>query len=360
MKKVLVIGSVGINTGQLKHLFKLYYPGFFFLSASSGREGIEIAQQNIPEIILLDLFIQDMDVDEVTGILKSNPVTEHIPVVVTGETCINQQEQTPHLFIRADASFSKPFNPEEFKSLVDVVLRLKKAEDGLRRYQKQIKNYQRRIKNLTLELTMAEEEERKRIAEHLHDNLGQTLSLIYINLSSFAEVNDNSGLQKVLNRTSDLVSKAITESRVMLYELYPPVLHEHGLLPAFIMKLEQIEKNYKIKTVFTSELKKIDIRKEFNIFVYRIVAELFNNVINHSGASRLELEVKKKKNEFYYFIVRDDGEGIKNDYSKKQSLRGFGLVSIKERLKNMNGNLNIESNACTGTVATVRIPVNKN
>jgi signal transduction histidine kinase len=358
MKKVLVIGSVGINADQLKYIFKQYFPGFFFLSASSGREGIEVAQQNIPEIILLDLFIQDMNVDEVTGILKSDPLTVNIPLVLIGETCINQQEQTPHLFTGADACFSKPLNSEEFKSLVDIVLRLKKAENGLRRSQKQIENYQRKIKNLTLDVTVAEEEERKRIAEYLHDNLGQTLSLIYINLSSLAEVYNNSGLQKGLKQTTDLVNKAITESRVMLYELYPPVLHELGLLPAITLKLEQIENNYNIKTVFVSELKKLDISKAFNIFLYRIVAELFNNVLNHADASRLEFEVKEK-NKFYYFIVRDDGKGIKNDFLKHTPMRGFGLMSIKERLKNMNGNLNIESNPSAGTVVTVRIPVNK-
>src|SRR5690606_1988572 len=100
----------------------------------------------------------------------------------------------------------------------------------------------------------------------------------------------------------------------------------------------------------------IDIKKEFNIFLYRIVAELLNNVIKHASANLIELEVKKEKNN-YYISVRDDGIGFQKQLRKKTVISGgFGLMSIIERLDSIKGRLEINSEIGQGTTATVILP----
>lgn len=105
------------------------------------------------------------------------------------------------------------------------------------------------------------------------------------------------------------------------------------------------------------ECEEINIRKEFKILVYRIVAELLNNVIKHASADLIGLQVKKTK-EFYYITVFDNGVGFIKKRGNMVSMQGgFGLMSITERLENIKGYLDIKSGKGKGTKATVRIPV---
>ena len=505
MKKILAIDDNEINLVLLNQIFKLYYPDFLFLKATSGKEGIGLAINEKPEIILLDILMPEMNGYEVCTILKRDVETRNIPILMISALGQNPMERTKGLNAGADAFISKPFSQDELRAQIDVVLRIKKAEDLLRKRNeslellikdqttkylqkeerylqisehaleffwevdskgifsyvspviekmtgekpeniigekdyltlfqlaegktrkniieisfmnqssfndceielkvkndnkiwlsvsgfstfdkkgkfygfrgvcyditkrkqaeialknslKQIKNYQQKLKNLNTELTLVEERERRRIAENLHDSLGQTLSLAFIKLSAIVNEEYPPRVQKIINETSELLTKAISESRTLTYDLSPPILYELGLIPAFKWKLEQIEDKYGIETNLLGENLKIDIQKEFNIFLYRIVTELLNNVIKHAQANLIELEVKKEKN-FYYISVRDDGVGFRMKLNKKVSLNGgFGLMSITERLDNIKGRLEIKSAEGKGTNAIVIIPTSE-
>lgn len=502
MKKILAIDDNEINLILLNQIFKLHYPEFVFLKATSGREGIGLAVKESPEIVLLDILMPEMNGYEVCAHLKSDPVTRRIPILMISALGQNPQERTKGLNAGADAFISKPFSQDELRAQIDVVLRIKKAEDLLRKgnesleilirdqttkylqseerflqisehalefywevdsegifnyvspviekilgvkpddivgeisyislfqidvskeidnpieasfqeqssfkdceielklkgnkktwlsvsgfatfdkngnfygfrgvcyditkrkhYEialeksiKKIKNYQEKLKKLNTEITLVEEKERRRIAENLHDSLGQTLSLAFIKLSSVVQGDYPPRVQKTLLETSELLNNAISESRTLTYDLSPPILYELGLIPAFKWKLEQIEEKHGIKTSLIGENQEIGIKKEFNIFLYRIVAELLNNAIKHANANLIELEVKKKKN-FYYISVRDNGIGFQKQLKKKTGISGgFGLMSITERLDSIKGSLEIRSELEMGTIATVILP----
>lgn len=506
MKKILAIDDNEINLELLNQIFSLYYPDFYFIKATSGEEGIDLARREKPEIILLDILMPDMNGYDVCKILKSDQQTQAIPVLMISALGQNPVERSKGLNLGADAFISKPFSQDELKAQINVVLRIKKAEDqlkkrnesleiliknqtskylqseerllqisehvlefyweidskgiftyvspviekilgvkpddvideksffdlfqlkkrkssksmielsfienssfndceielklqsgsriwlsvsgfsifdkegefyglrgvcyditkrkltelALKRSLKQIRNYQKKLKDLNIELTFAEEKERRRIAENLHDSLGQTLSLIYIKLSSVMSGDLDMRLQQTLNEISELLKNAISESRIITYDLSPPVLYELGLVPAFKWKLEQIGEKFKIKTTLVSEFNKFNIRKEFKILVYRIVAELLNNAIKHASADLIEVEVKKSK-DFYYITVRDNGVGFQKKMNNRVTMKGgFGLMSITERLENIKGRLEIKSGKGKGTEAIVRIPASEN
>lgn len=502
MKKILAIDDNEINLILLNQIFKLHYPEYEFLKATSGKEGIEIATSQSPEIILLDILMPEMNGYEVCAHLKSDPLTRRIPILMISALGQNPQERTKGLNAGADAFISKPFSQDELRAQIDVVLRIKKAEDLLRKgnesleilikdqttkylqseerylqisehalefywevdakgifiyvspviekilgekpdnivgeksfitlfqldkgkgkkseiessfdeqssfkdceielkiddhkktwlsvsgfatfdkngqfhgvrgvcyditkrkhYEialekslKRIKNYQNKLKKLNVELTLVEERERRRIAENLHDSLGQTLSLAYIKLSSIVQGDYPAHVQKTILETSELLNNAISESRTLTYDLSPPILYELGLIPAFKWKLEQIEDKHDIETRLIGEDLEIGIKKEFNIFLYRIVAELLNNIIKHANADLIELEVLKEKN-FYYISVRDNGIGFQKNIKKSTGKSGgFGLMSITERLDTMKGSLEINSELGKGTEAKVILP----
>ncbi len=500
MRKILAVDDNEINLKLLLHLVKLYYPNFQFVSAENGKEGIELAIKEQPELILLDILMPEMNGYEVCQVLKNTPETKHIPVLMVSALGKDSIERTKGLNVGADAFISKPFRQSELRAQINVALRIKNVEDllrkrnrslevqiksqtnkylqseerflqisehamefywevdseglftyvspvvektlqishleiiGKRRYQDifqinqlktialeedsrfidfevklkvggeniwlsisgfsifdengiyigkrgvcytitkrkeaeialrenvlKIEEYQKKLKRLNVEITLVEERERRRIAENLHDSLGQTLSLAFLKLSSIIDYdNCSSNVEKVITETSGLLNIAISESRNLTYDLSPPILYELGLIPAFKWKLEQIEERNDISTVLIGEDQLVEIQKDYNIFVYRIVCELLMNVIKHAKASLIELEISSG-GEFYSIIVRDNGVGFKKD--EKPKLRtdgGFGLMSIYERIDNMNGKFEIESKPKGGTEAKIIIPFSKN
>ena len=130
---------------------------------------------------------------------------------------------------------------------VMILPHAKKRKLRLKKSIKQIRNYQKKLKNLNTEITLVEERERRRIAENLHDSLGQTLSLAFIKLSSVINEEFSPSVTKVINETSDFLNKAISESSTLTYDLSPPILYELGLIPAFKWKLEQIQNKHGIR-----------------------------------------------------------------------------------------------------------------
>ena len=261
------------------------------------------------------------------------------------------------------SGFSIYNNDREFHGFRGVcydITERKQAEIALKKNVQQIKKYQKKLKKLNNEVTLVEERERRRIAENLHDSLGQTLSLAYMQLSSITNMNFSGNVKQVINNTSELLNKAISESRNLTYDLSPPILYELGLMATFKWKLEQVQKKHGISTILSGENEKIEIQKEFKIFVYRIVSELITNIIKHANASLIEINIKKGK-KYYYITVKDDGVGLKQKFDKKNlSKGGFGLLSIAERLDTIKGQFNLESNTGEGTKAIVAIPFRDN
>jgi len=506
MKKILAIDDSEINLGLLYQICNMHYPDFEFLKAASGKEGIDIAIKEKPDIILLDIIMPELNGYEVCEYLKNNEETNNIPIIMISALGHNSEERTKGLDAGADAFISKPFDRNELRAQINVALRIKRVEDLLRKQNKsleltikdqtqrylhneerflqisahalefyweidsngvfgyvspaienilgvkpeniigeknyidffqidkqktskhkleedinnqtsfknkeiavekkpnskiwllvsgfsvydrnnkfhgfrgvcyditerkqaeialkknvqQIKKYQKKLKKLNNELTLAEERERRRIAENLHDSLGQTLSLAYMQLSSITDVNISGSVNRVINQTSELLNKAISESRNLTYDLSPPILYELGLMATFKWKLDQVQKKHGITTILSGEKEKIEIQKEFNIFLYRIVSELITNIIKHANASLIELNVQKGK-KYYYITVKDDGVGLKQKFDKKNlSKGGFGLLSIAERLDTIKGQFRLESNNGQGTTATVAIPYKDN
>jgi two-component system, sensor histidine kinase and response regulator len=162
MKKILAIDDNEINLILLNQIFKLHYPDFIFLKATSGKEGIDLAKEENPEIILLDILMPEMNGYEVCSILKKDPVTRQIPILMISALGQNPMERTKGFNAGADAFISKPFSQDELRAQIDVVLRIKKAEDLLRKGNKSLEIL---IKDQTTKY-LQREERYLQISEH--------------------------------------------------------------------------------------------------------------------------------------------------------------------------------------------------
>lgn len=343
MRKILAIDDNKINLELLAQLVKIYYPEFKFIRAENGEEGIIEAIKENPDLILLDIMMPGMDGYETCQYLKNHNRTNQIPIIMISALGRDSAERSKGLNAGADSFISKPFDQVELKAQINVALR--------------IKNYQEKLKKLNTEITLVEERERRRIAENLHDSLGQTLGLAFMHLSSIDTDECPPKIKKTIKFTSKLLNKSIEESRKLTYDLSPPILYELGLIPAIKWKLEQFEKEYGVKTSLSFESDRNQPTKEHKIFLYRIVGELLTNIKKHANASEVKVKLYIKDEQFF-ITVEDNGVGIDKINLKPASTEGgFGLLSITERIESMNGTFKIEA-VEKGTVAEIEVPLN--
>ena len=173
------------------------------------------------------------------------------------------------------------------------------------------------------------EEERKRIAMDLHDDIGQNLSVIKSKVIQ-SGVNANKELE------SD-ISNLIEQTREISRNLYPSNIEKIGLIRAVASLMEslQIVKNLECSYEICNEVLELPFKIQTNLF--RIIQECINNTVKHSGATGLKITINEKNGEFV-MIYLDNGIGIKT----KKSSNGIGLMSIQERARIINGNIEID------------------
>lgn len=172
MKKVLAIDDIKDNLTTITAVIKSHLPNCIVLTAMSGKEGIALAQKEQPDTILLDIVMPKMDGYEVCQKLKADPLTKHIPIVMVTALKTDSESRIKGLNLGADAFLSKPIDATELATQIRVMLRIKEAEDQLRKEKKSLEELvEAKTKGL------AENEKQFRlIAENTSDNISITTS----------------------------------------------------------------------------------------------------------------------------------------------------------------------------------------
>jgi len=197
-----------------------------------------------------------------------------------------------------------------------------------------------------------QEIERKKIASFLHDNVNSLLSSAGLHLNVFTTQNNINSEE--IQKTKAILAEAHDLIRDMSHDLVPALLVRFGLMYA----LEDLcERNSNSNTYFefssTIPTEKRYVEK-FEMKIYFIVSELFNNIIKHSDARKAVIQLKEKNNQFT-ITIHDDGKGFKA--KKINDIEGFGLNRIRARIKKFKGSFDIISKPNEGTTIKIRIPL---
>lgn len=201
---------------------------------------------------------------------------------------------------------------------------------------------------------IATEEERKRIARELHDGIGQQLGglkMAWQQLESQFKVTNEKETEK-LKELTKILDDSATELREISHQMMPKVLSEIGLVAALE---DMLKKTFAFSTIqYEFETHGIDQRPKetIEISLYRICQELLTNIIKHSGATHVVVQLFKNKN-YLILIVEDNGKGFDHDGKAE----GIGLLNISSRLSTVKGDVNYQPSPGSGTVATVRVPL---
>ncbi len=194
----------------------------------------------------------------------------------------------------------------------------------------------------------------KHIARELHDNIGQMLSLIKIQLNTIDE--ENPGLKRV-GDSKEFLSKALKDLRGLSKTLNSDNILHAGLLKAIEFELERVEKTGIFKVSFENGIQDWDMKPQIEIIVFRMFQELIQNSIKHSAAKNIKVSLQEMP-EVYTLEVLDDGKGF--DFEEKSKLKGFGsgagLDNLVNRAKLIGGGLKVKSAVGKGTKTMLTIP----
>ena len=219
-------------------------------------------------------------------------------------------------------------------------------------------DYQERLKALTSQLTLSEEKERRRFAEYLHDEIGQYLFASQLQLeqlrTALSSKENTEKLENVLNN----IRKVIDNSRSLTFELSSPILYELGLEKALEWLAEHTCKQYNITVTFEDDKQEKPLEDDMKIFLYQAVRELLTNVAKHAQTKNASVSVKKESSTIQIFVA-DNGVGFNpsRKLSSEDRIKGFGLFRINERLEQLGGQIEIESQPNHGTTITIVAPL---
>jgi signal transduction histidine kinase len=214
-----------------------------------------------------------------------------------------------------------------------------------------------RLRSLASELTLSEELTRKKIAQTLHDEVGQTLALARMKISSAHNLPKDEAMEKIVQEQQDMLALAIQQTRALMTEISPPGLHDLGLGAAIDWMTERMssEHGIAIETVKTVDVS--DLEQDMRIMLYQMTKELLVNIVKHSGASHVLVTVERDDHNIS-IKAKDDGKGFgAKGAGSATGDSGFGLFSIRERLKSYYGSLHIESQKGKGTTVSILLPV---
>jgi signal transduction histidine kinase len=229
-----------------------------------------------------------------------------------------------------------------------------------RQVEKALKDSQKQLRYLSSRILSAQEEERRKISRELHDELGQSLTLMKFQLRSVEKHlrEDQDALRAECQNTLQYMNTVIENVRRLSRDLCPPVLHDLGLTRALRWLADNFTKSYGIELVL--DVMDIDrlFSKDAQTSIYRIVQEALTNIVKHSGAGTARVAIRRGRGSVAVFI-EDDGKGFQRSEVIAHDLesRGIGLVSMEERIGMLGGSLSLWSEQGRGTHISFSIPV---
>lgn len=211
----------------------------------------------------------------------------------------------------------------------------------------------------TIVNTIVETQERERIrfAKDLHDGVGQYLSAIRFNLNAIGGIlkeSDNAFLHELIGRSNDLLETTVNDLRSISHNIMPGALNDLGLMPAVDEMLGTIRRASDIEIEFDCEEEDRRYPSNVEIGIYRIVQELINNTLKHSGAKRIELSIREVEDNHLKVHYADNGIGLPERKSRSK-IQGIGMKNMETRVKSLNGTLRIANRR--GFTATAIIPL---
>jgi len=213
--------------------------------------------------------------------------------------------------------------------------------------------YQARLRAMAEQLTRTEEQERRHLAEELHDRVSQSLAVARMHLDASRSAGEDA--EEFVLRAKHLLEQAIAETRTITTELAPPVLYELGLGSALMWLADKMADNYGLAVTTEVEFREDRLDQDAKTVLFRACRELLMNVVKHAGVGEAIVSLRECDS-FAVLNVSDVGVGF-DPASLESGDTGFGLFSIRERIPHLGGELTVSSSDGQGACISIRLPL---
>ncbi|MFH1943360.1 MAG: PAS domain S-box protein [bacterium] len=257
--------------------------------------------------------------------------------------------------------YKAPFWDETGKMIGTVgcgrdVTKEQQIEEERKQTEEKLKKSQKQLSSLTAHLQSVREEERANVAREIHDELGQSLTALKMDLFWMDQKipkDENALRQKILDMI-ELTDATIQSVKRISTELRPGLLDDLGLSAAIEWQADEFQKHTGIRCKITIEPEEIILDKELSIAIFRIFQETLTNIARHAQATKVQTWLIKKEH-FIKLDVQDNGKGITE--KQMHNIKSFGLIGIRERASFLGGKVKITGEKNRGTVISVSIPL---
>ena len=241
-----------------------------------------------------------------------------------------------------------------FGAVQDITER-KAAEDDLARTLDELRRTDRERLRLLVHLVRAQEEERKRIADGIHDDSIQMMSTVGLRLEALSRKLSDPALARDTGVVLGMVEDTITRLRTLLFELAPPSLRDEGLTVAIEQLLQRIAAEHEVPIGFAVHNRlQGELPEQSRLLAFRLAQEALTNVRKHANASNVEVALDERDGGVL-LVVRDDGVGFAPEDHPRPG--HVGLVAMRERAEMARGWWRLESAPGAGTTVRVWFPV---
>jgi len=265
--------------------------------------------------------------------------------------CLRKDGETVWLEMNGKPLFSRSGELIGFRGINrDITIR--------RALQEELRASHEKLKALTAKLEDVREEERTHISRELHDELGQVLTGLKIDLTWLAKriPEEQRPLLEKANAMRGQIDSIIEYIRRIATQLRPKLLDDFGFVEAIEWLISDFRERTAIRCRFRSNLKHMSIDPKAGTTIFRIIQETLTNIMRHSGASSVHIDMKKTPTHLN-IEVKDNGVGI-NENDMKAS-RSLGILGMRERVSILNGTIKIEGAPGKGTKIRISIPVSE-
>ncbi len=376
-ERVIIIAPVGQDAEAMAGL--LDAQGFETQICNGSDESCRQITDRAGALLLTEEALESPEGSLLLDAVKAQPPWSELPLIIL--TSGGESRRVGLLNLAAVAAGSvtlleRPISTLTLTRSVQVALRSRRRQYQVRDLVAQLANLNQtlerrvarrtaeaveraqKLRLLSAELSLAEEAERRRIGELLHEDLQQLLVLARLQLAALCRTQDVDQREPIAREIADVLERSFQLTRSLSVELAPPVLYEHGLAAALEWLAAEKRKNYNIEVTVEADYSANPKAADVRIFLFRAVRELLLNSAKHAGGSAVHVTMQHRRPDKVRIIVADDGPGFDPNSldDKRTGSQTVGLLNIRERVSSFGGEFHINSGPNRGTRITLSLP----
>jgi signal transduction histidine kinase len=323
------------------------------LLAHSGEEALRQALRHDFAVVLLDVRMSGIDGFETARLLRSRERSRLTPVIFLTAAADELESVFRGYEVGAVDYLVKPLVPEVLRSKVAIFLELHRKSAELAREIAERRTAEQRLRELATHLQSVREEERARIAREIHDELGQVLTGLKMDVTWLAaRLAEPPQLEKT-GAMSALIDSTIGAVRRIATGLRPEVLDDMGLVAGIDWQAKEFQKRTGIRCRIKLPPENTAVGDEQSLATFRIFQEILTNVARHSRATRLEIDLRTEGDRLV-LAVADNGVGF--DAVQANGRRSLGLLGMRERALRLGGEVTFSGAPGKGTRVMLALP----